>query len=67
MGGAAAGGEHAESPAGPVEQWENAAMSNIPAYGAVDLGALAAAREAQAQAEQRAAARAAEPEPPAAS
>ncbi len=36
-------------------------MTNIPAYGAVDLGALAAAREAQAQAEQRAAARAADP------
>lgn len=37
-------------------------MSSIPAYGAVDLGALAAAREAQAQAEQRAAARAADPD-----
>lgn len=36
-------------------------MSNIPAYGAVDLGALAAAREAQAKAEQRASARAADP------
>ena len=42
-----------------------AAMSSIPAYGAVDLGALAAAREAQAQAEQRAAARAADPTAPA--
>jgi putative thioredoxin len=41
------------------------AMSSIPAYGAVDLGALAAAREAQAQAEQRAAARAADPTAPA--
>ena len=40
-------------------------MSQIPAYGAVDLGALAAAREAQAQAEQRAAARAADPSAPA--
>jgi putative thioredoxin len=37
-----------------------AAMS-IPAHGAVDLGALAAARQAQEQAEQRAAARAADP------
>ena len=42
-------------------QWNNAAMSSIPAYGAVDLGALAAAREAQAKAEQRAVARAADP------
>ena len=38
-----------------------AGMSSIPAHGAVDLGALAAAREAQAQAEQRAAARVADP------
>jgi putative thioredoxin len=37
------------------------AMSNIPAYGAVDLGALSAAREAQAKADERAAARAADP------
>ena len=36
-------------------------MSNIPAYGAVDLGALAAARQAQEKAEQRAAERAADP------
>jgi putative thioredoxin len=36
-------------------------MSNISGYGAVDLGALAAAREAQAQAEQRAAERTANP------
>ena len=36
-------------------------MSSIPAYGAVDLGALATAREAQEKAEQRAAARAADP------
>jgi putative thioredoxin len=36
-------------------------MSNISGYGAVDLGALAAAREAQAQAEQRAAERMANP------
>ncbi len=35
--------------------------SSIPAYGAVDLGALASARQAQDQAEQRAAARAADP------
>jgi putative thioredoxin len=34
---------------------------SIPAHGAVDLGALAAARQAQEQAEQRAAARAADP------
>jgi putative thioredoxin len=34
---------------------------SIPGYGAVDLGALAAARQAQEQAEQRAAARAADP------
>ncbi len=34
---------------------------SIPAYGAVDLAALAAARQAQEQAEQRAAARAADP------
>ncbi|MCU0302084.1 MAG: tetratricopeptide repeat protein [Candidatus Nanopelagicales bacterium] len=34
---------------------------SIPAYGAVDLGALAAARQAQEQADQRAAARAADP------
>ncbi|MGB7983262.1 MAG: tetratricopeptide repeat protein [Candidatus Nanopelagicales bacterium] len=34
---------------------------SIPAHGAVDLGALAAARAAQAQSEQRAAARAADP------
>lgn len=39
-------------------------MSNISAYGAVDLGALASARQAQAQAEQRAAARAADPAAP---
>ena len=39
-------------------------MSNIPAYGAVDLGALAAARQAQEKAEQRAAARAADPSRP---
>jgi putative thioredoxin len=36
-------------------------MNSIPAYGAVDLGALAAARQAQEQAEQRAAARASDP------
>ncbi len=36
-------------------------MSNMSGYGAVDLGALAAAREAQAQAEQRAAERTANP------
>ncbi len=36
-------------------------MSNMSGYGAVDLGALAAAREAQAQAEQRAAERSANP------
>jgi putative thioredoxin len=36
-------------------------MSSISGYGAVDLGALAAAREAQAQAEQRAAERTANP------
>lgn len=39
------------------------AMS-ISAYGAVDLGALASARQAQEQAEQRAAARAADPSAP---
>lgn len=38
-----------------------APMSSIPAYGAVDLGALSAAREAQAKADERAAARAADP------
>jgi putative thioredoxin len=38
--------------------------SSIPAHGAVDLGALAAARQAQEQAEQRAAARAADPSAP---
>jgi putative thioredoxin len=38
-----------------------ARMSSIPAYGAVDLGALAAARQAQEQADARAAARAADP------
>ncbi len=37
------------------------ATMSIPAHGAVDLGALAAAREAQAQSEQRAAERAADP------
>ena len=37
---------------------------SISGYGAVDLGALAAAREAQAQAEQRAASRAADPSAP---
>lgn len=42
-----------------------AAMSSIPAYGAVDLGALSAAREAQAKADERAAARAADPGAPA--
>jgi putative thioredoxin len=36
-------------------------MSNMSGYGAIDLGALAAAREAQAQAEQRAAERTANP------
>ncbi len=36
-------------------------MSNLSPYGAVDLGALAAAREAQAQAEQRAAERTSNP------
>ena len=35
---------------------------SIPAYGAVDLAALASARQAQEQAEQRAAARAADPD-----
>jgi putative thioredoxin len=35
---------------------------SIPAYGAVDLGALAAARQAQQEADQRAAARAADPD-----
>ncbi|HEX6888586.1 MAG TPA: tetratricopeptide repeat protein [Candidatus Nanopelagicales bacterium] len=40
-------------------------MSSIPAYGAVDLGALAAARQAQEQAQQRAQARAADPSAPA--
>ena len=34
---------------------------SIPAYGAIDLAALAAARQAQEQSEQRAAARAADP------
>ncbi len=38
-----------------------AVMSNISAYGAVDLSALAAARQAQQESEQRAAARAADP------
>lgn len=41
-----------------------AAMSNISAYGAVDLGALAASRQAQEEAGQRAAARAADPAAP---
>lgn len=40
------------------------AMSSIPAYGAVDLGALAAARKAKEESEQRAAARAADPDAP---
>ncbi len=39
-------------------------MSNLSAYGAVDLSALAAARQAQQQSEQRAAARAANPTAP---
>jgi putative thioredoxin len=37
---------------------------SIPGYGAVDLGALAAARQAQEKAEERAAARAADPSAP---
>jgi putative thioredoxin len=41
-----------------------AAMSNMSGYGAVDLGALAAAREAQEQSERRAAQRAADPSAP---
>lgn len=39
-------------------------MSSIPTHGAVDLGALAAARQSQEEAEKRAAARAADPTAP---
>ncbi len=39
-------------------------VMSIPTHGAIDLGALAAAREAQAQSEQRAATRAADPSSP---